>query len=94
MEATLRVRMVGATDIGRRRKNNQDCIFFDEPSGFGVVADGIGGRKGGEVASAIAVNGLRKAFMQNDRIRQEEIGQFLISSIDRSNQQILKSVSK
>ena len=78
----MRVRMAGATDVGRRRKSNQDSLYFDEPAGFGIVADGIGGRNWGEVASSVAVNGLRRAFMNCDRIRHEEINPFLISSID------------
>lgn len=86
----MRVRMAGATDVGRRRKSNQDSIYFDEPAGFGIVADGIGGRNGGEVASSLAVNGLRRAFMNCERIRHEEINTFLISSIDRANLDIVE----
>ncbi len=89
-EGLVQVRMIGATDVGRRRKNNQDSIYYDEPAGFGVVADGIGGRNGGEVASSMAVNGLRKSFMQSDRIRHEEISPFLISSVDKMNLEILE----
>ena len=89
MGVSLLVRMAGATDIGRRRKTNQDSIFFDEPAGLGIVADGIGGRKGGEIASSIAVNGLRKAFMNSDRIRHEEIKPFLITAIDQINREII-----
>ena len=84
------VRMFGATDIGRRRKNNQDSLYYDELNGLGIVADGIGGRSGGEVASSMAVNGLRKAFINSDRIRHEEITPFLISNIDRMNSEILE----
>ncbi len=86
----MQVRMVGATDVGRRRKSNQDSLYYDEPAAFGIVADGIGGRNGGEVASSMAVNGLRKAFMSSDRIRHEEINPFLISSIDKMNGEILE----
>lgn len=82
--------MVGATDVGRRRKSNQDSLYYDEPAGFGIVADGIGGRNGGEIASSMAVNGLRKAFMNSDRIRHEEIAPFLVSSIDKMNNEILE----
>lgn len=86
----MQVRMVGATDVGRRRKSNQDSLYYDEPAGFGIVADGIGGRNGGEIASSMAVNGLRKAFMNSDRIRHEEINPFLTSSIDKMNLEILE----
>ena len=82
--------MVGATDVGRRRKSNQDSLYYDEPAGFGLVADGIGGRSGGEIASSMAVNGLRKAFLNSDRIRHEEINPFLISTLDRINGEVLE----
>ena len=42
LEGFMRIRMAGATDIGRKRKANQDSIFYDESQGLGVVADGIG----------------------------------------------------
>lgn len=82
--------MAGLTDIGRRRKNNQDCIYFDEPQGIGVVADGIGGRKGGALASAMIVDGLKRAFLDSDRIRHEEINPFVTSAIDRLNGEIIE----
>jgi PPM family protein phosphatase len=82
--------MVGATDVGRRRKNNQDSIYYDEVSGIGIVADGIGGRQGGEIASSMAVNGLKRAFLNCDRIRHEEINPFLITTIDKTNLEIVE----
>jgi len=85
----MRIRMAGATDIGRKRKGNQDSIFFDESLGLGVVADGIGGRKGGEIASSIAVNSMKKAFQGVDMIRHGEVNSFLVTSIDELNTDIL-----
>jgi protein phosphatase len=82
--------MAGATDVGRRRKANQDSMFYDAAQGIGIVADGIGGRSGGEVASSMAVNGLRKAFLDVDMIRHEEIHPFLTSTIDKINQGIIE----
>jgi protein phosphatase len=90
VEEPVQVRMVGATDVGRRRKSNQDSLYYDEPAGFGIVADGIGGRNGGEIASSMAVNGLRRAFMNTESIRYEEINPFLISSVDKMNLEILE----
>ena len=81
--------MAGLTDIGKRRKNNQDSIYFDEPQGIGIVADGIGGRKGGALASAMIVEGLKRAFLDTDRIRHEEINTFVISAIDRINAEVI-----
>jgi PPM family protein phosphatase len=89
-EAKVQVRMVGATDVGRRRKNNQDSLYYDEAAGFGIVADGIGGHSGGEVASSMVVSGLRKAFLGSDRIRHEEVAPFLSSAIDKMNIEVIE----
>ena len=57
-----------ATDVGCRRKVNQDSIIFlsDNINGriISVVAvcDGVGGLESGEIASAIVIRGVRKWF--------------------------------
>jgi serine/threonine protein phosphatase PrpC len=43
------------TDVGLRRENNQDSYLFDEEIRLYMVADGMGGHRGGEVASRMAV---------------------------------------
>jgi len=43
------------TDKGLRRDSNQDSSLTNTEKGFFVVADGMGGHSGGEVASSIAV---------------------------------------
>lgn len=56
------------SDTGRRRPHNEDSTLSDADAGLMVLADGMGGYKAGEVASAIAVtsshleiiNGLKK----------------------------------
>lgn len=44
------------TDVGLRRKHNEDSLLAADAFGVFVVADGVGGRKAGELASAITVN--------------------------------------
>ncbi|MBM3789024.1 MAG: Stp1/IreP family PP2C-type Ser/Thr phosphatase [Acidobacteria bacterium] len=61
-----RIESYGRTDIGRRRSINQDCVFFDDQAGLYIVADGMGGHSGGEVASRLAV-GVVSAFVLKKR---------------------------
>ncbi|MGI6362043.1 MAG: Stp1/IreP family PP2C-type Ser/Thr phosphatase [Bacillota bacterium] len=42
--------------IGSVRKKNEDALFCDADLGLFIVADGIGGRLAGEVASSMAIN--------------------------------------
>jgi len=51
----LKLNYFGATDVGRRRKNNEDYFGIFEPHDLFVVADGMGGHAAGEIASSTAV---------------------------------------
>ncbi|MFK7872763.1 MAG: PP2C family serine/threonine-protein phosphatase [Oligoflexales bacterium] len=84
------IRMEGATDVGRLRSANQDSIYYHESFGIGIVADGVGGRKGGEVASSMAVNIIRQAYLECDRIGYDEVPSFLREVIQRANREILE----
>jgi PPM family protein phosphatase len=50
------------TDTGRVRAHNEDAVHVDPELGLSVLADGMGGYKGGEVASAMAVSLLHASF--------------------------------
>jgi serine/threonine protein phosphatase PrpC len=45
----------GISDIGRKRETNQDAIYLSNSSQFYVVADGMGGHSGGDLASTMAI---------------------------------------
>ena len=42
------------TDPGLARENNEDSVAFDEATGLGILADGMGGYNAGEIASGMA----------------------------------------
>ncbi|WP_029145657.1 PP2C family protein-serine/threonine phosphatase [Microbacterium luticocti] len=56
-DGTVRLAWAAATDVGRRREVNQDAVLAEYP--LFVVADGMGGHIGGEIASTSAVDRLR-----------------------------------
>jgi protein phosphatase len=58
----MRVRAGVATDIGRVREGNEDSYLSEEP--LFAVADGMGGHKGGEVASQLALDTLEAEFRE------------------------------
>jgi serine/threonine protein phosphatase PrpC len=58
MEANRRepsLRAAGASDAGRARSTDEDAFFVGEEEGLFAVADGVGGSRGGEIASRLAV---------------------------------------
>lgn len=58
MDLSGKIELVNVSDVGRRRPHNEDCCAANARIGLAVVADGMGGYKAGEVASAIAVSSI------------------------------------
>ncbi|HEX6583633.1 MAG TPA: Stp1/IreP family PP2C-type Ser/Thr phosphatase [Thermoleophilaceae bacterium] len=53
------IEQAGLTDVGRQRSANEDSLVVSPP--LFAVADGMGGAKAGEVASAVAVEAVESA---------------------------------
>lgn len=52
------------TDKGLRRDSNQDSCLVNKELGLFIVADGMGGHSGGEVASSMAVETVEEIMLQ------------------------------
>lgn len=56
--------LFGKSDKGLKRENNEDNFFFSKKGRYAIVADGMGGHLGGEIASAMCTD-LLSNFINN-----------------------------
>jgi len=83
--AFAHLRHSSSTHTGRRRMKNEDSLLCMSEHGVFVVADGMGGAGGGDVASKATVDYLRDAFANTSELGlNEKISKFRIASDDAS----------
>jgi protein phosphatase len=82
----------GITDRGLIRKNNQDSYVIASNEArdvFAIVADGIGGNLGGDIASRMAVSHFSKVFSETGGFRSEaQVRSFIEREVERANAEI------
>ncbi|MFH1861265.1 MAG: protein phosphatase 2C domain-containing protein [bacterium] len=77
-------------DIGRRRENNEDSILIDLENGIFLLADGMGGHQGGEIASAMAVSESYALLSAKPLLttNNNEVTYLLVQALYRANEVI------
>ena len=92
-------RSYSVTDIGRKRKMNQDYVFAtDSPIGgldnLYIVADGMGGHNAGEYASAFSVEELKDLVVELGQAEIEIILHRALQEVNRRLRTVAASDSR
>jgi len=61
------------SNVGLKRKNNEDYLLVAAELGLYMLADGMGGHLGGEEASKMALTAIKRFFSENPDITEKEI---------------------
>jgi len=96
-----RLHVAGATHPGRQRRANEDGFTVAEDLGLLVVADGVGGSAGGDVAARIAVDTVRDFFANpettwpDDALEDpEEAGRRMLAAFSLANRRVREAARR
>ena len=94
------MRVFAKSDIGKARETNQDSFYVSQPSqktGLYIVADGMGGYNGGDIASKLAVTAAKNYIETNfTKIEhnKEEFQELVKNAIEYANMIVYEEAVK
>ena len=86
------MKIVGKTDIGLRRSNNEDSFAISQDFGVCAAADGMGGAAAGELASKAFTLSAMEAFENTPNRSDEEITYRVKRAFSIANEKIREHV--
>src|SRR6056297_122432 len=81
---------IAISDKGYKRKNNQDYHFMDPFNRYFILADGMGGHKGGEIASYTAVSAAHELLKNFNAEGIHQLEDKLAEAFNAANQAVYK----
>ena len=90
MSLKEKILLCGKTDAGLLRNNNEDSIGYNESIALAVLADGMGGHLGGEMASAMTVNMMLESITAK-AIKNSTVSRLMHKAIMQANKSVYDS---
>ena len=86
------------SDIGLQRSQNEDCVFLktiSDTEAFAVVCDGMGGAKGGQIASRMASDRISQkiSLCYKPSMQMMSVSNMLLSAITTANVEVFDHAS-
>lgn len=86
------IESAGLTDVGKKRKGNEDAFLVNDELGLYIVADGMGGHQAGEVASRLVVESIRDYIKRFENGAEVEEPDDFDSALSREANRILAGI--